>query len=245
MSNNTVSIPCRRRVAAGTKEPLTKTQTRMVEGETWMNPLRLHPFQECWPCSMALSAAIPNKARHSHILISFGLKTVNGSRLSGYGHPGMPPEAELRETKCSFVVKKVKLVTLICPGRRGHRWLELVSPSPVDTPKPRRTFLSHKSVWTFNRGKGCSELLISLWCMVLNKVAAEESHLSQWGPTDSHLLTWLTDASGFRDPARHAGKSQNPTRYKSIGLNRGWVDLVWISWGLERIGPGLALALCG
>lgn len=80
-----------------------------------MKTLWLHPFQECCPCFPALSAAILNKACHSHILISLGLKTVDGSWLQGYGHPGMPPEAELGETKCSFVVEKVKLVTLIYP----------------------------------------------------------------------------------------------------------------------------------
>lgn len=139
----------------------------MVQGETWMRPLGLHPFQECRPCSPALSAAIPNKAGHSRVLINFGLKTVKGSRLLGYGHPGMPPEAELRETKCSFVLEKVKLVTLIYPGRRSHPGLELVPPSPVDA--PGRAYRTQESVCgALVRGK-VGKLLISLWCRVLIK----------------------------------------------------------------------------
>ena len=60
---------------------------------------------------------------------------------------------------------------------------------------------------------------------------------------------WLTPPAmgdGCRwipGPCRHAGKSQNPTRYKSIGLNRGWAELVWISWGFEKdwSWPGLGV----
>lgn len=156
----------------------------------------------------------------------------------------MPPEAELRETKCPFVVEKVKLVTLIYPGRRRHRRLELVSLAPggrarEGRPKPGPLI----------RGKVAvnSWYLYDVWLLIK---WLRRSHV--WVnegmnvTTDSHLRACLMDASGFRDPARHAGKSQNPTRYKSIGLNRGWAELVWISWGFGKDwswpGPGLAFS---
>lgn len=153
----------------GPKSPWQKPNAKRLrvkpEWNPWGSILWLHYFQECRPCSPALSVVFPNKARHSRILISFGLKTVKGSRLSGHGHPGMPPEAELRETKCPFVLEKVKLVTLIYPGRRSHPGLALVPLSPVDV--PGRADRTQESVCGAVGGK-VGKLLISLWCMGFN-----------------------------------------------------------------------------
>lgn len=72
----------------------------------------------------------------------------------------MPPEAELRETKCPFVLEKVKLVTLIYLGRRSNPRLALVPLSPVDV--PGRADRTQESVCgAVIRGK-VGKLLISL-----------------------------------------------------------------------------------
>lgn len=145
--------------SAGTKEPLTKTQTKMVEG--WnLNEAPGAPsfgstlFKSVGHVRQLCQLSFPTRPAIHPSWWVLDSRQLRDRGVRAHGHPGMPPQrAELGETKCPFVLEKVELVTLIYPGRRSHPGLALVPLSPVDVPG-RADRTQEECVWSCNQGKG-------------------------------------------------------------------------------------------